>query len=112
MRIYISIPITGYDEAQQRAHAQHLSNYIRALGHEVVNPFDAPKPFEYEYEYLSEKEKYAYYMGFDIADLLRSDAAFFAFGWQMSKGCLLGNRAAEIYGIKRYYDLTKIPAFE
>lgn len=105
MRIYISIPITGYDEAQQRTHAQHLAGHIRALGHEAINPFDAPKPPKQ----FDEKEKYAYYMGHDIADLLRCDAAVFAFGWQMSKGCLLEHRATEIYGIKRYFDLTKIP---
>lgn len=105
MRIYISLPITGCDEAQQRAHAQHLADHIRALGHEAVNPFDTPTPPEH----FDEKEKYAHYMAFDIAVLLRSDAVLFAFGWQMSKGCLLENRAAEIYGIKQYYDLTKIP---
>lgn len=105
MRVYISIPITNHDETQQRAHAHYLADRIRDLGHEAVNPFDAPAPPEY----FNEGERYAYYMGHDIANLLQSDAVFFSFGWQLSKGCLLETRAAEIYGIKKYYDLTKIP---
>lgn len=106
MKIYISIPISGYDETQQRYHANHIADSIRALGHEVVTPFDLPSALS---DGASDKEKYATYMGSDIRELLLCDAVFFVFGWQTSKGCLLEHRAAEIYGIKRYYDLTNIP---
>ena len=51
-------------------------------------------------------------MGFDIADLLRSDAAYFSRGWEQSKGCRLEHAAAEIYGLKIYYALDRIPEAE
>lgn len=108
MKIYISIPITGHDLTKQRAKADHVASGIVALGHEPINPFGQPEPPEQ----LSEKERYAYYMGFDIADLLRSDAAYFCKGWQDSKGCRLEHAAAEIYGLPIYYALDKISEVE
>ena len=84
MKIYISIPIAGHDPEEQRAKAERFN----------------------------EKERYAYLMGFDIADLLRSDAAYFSRGWEQSKGCRLEHAAAEIYGLKIYYALDRIPEAE
>lgn len=108
MKIYISIPITGHDLDEQRAKAERLHQDIDAIGHDVINPFDVPEPPEH----FDDKERYAYYMGFDIADLLRSDAAYFSRGWEQSKGCRLEHAAAEIYGLKIYYELDKIPEAE
>lgn len=109
MKIYISIPITGHDEKTQRANARYIADRLRAMGHEPVNPFDKPAVPAILPDVLSDKEKYAMYMGWDIRELLLCDAVVFAFGWRHSKGCLLEHRAAEIYGLRQYYDLTKIP---
>ena len=38
--IYISIPMTGKDEAQQRRKADYWTRHFEALGYEVINPFD------------------------------------------------------------------------
>ena len=105
MRIYISIPISGHDLATQRAKASEIAEKIRALGHEPVNPFDTPEaPAE-----MSEKEKYAYYMGRDIEHLLMCDGAYFCEGWHKSQGCRVESYVAETYGIKRYHILRFIP---
>lgn len=83
MRIYVSIPISGHDLATQRAKAAEVAGMIKSLGHEPVNPFDTPEaPPE-----MSDKEKYAYYMGCDIERLLLCDAIFMCEGWKDSKGC-------------------------
>lgn len=108
MRIYISIPITGHDLEEQRAKAERFAKDIDAIGHDPINPFDCSTPPEH----FDEKQKTAYYMGFDIADLLLSDAAYFSRGWEQSKGCRLEHAAAEIYGLKIYYALDKIPEAE
>ena len=105
MRIYISIPITGHDPEKQRAKAERFAKDIDAMGHKPINPFDVPKPPEH----FCEKEKYAYYMGLDISGLLLCDAVYFSRGWEQSKGCRLEHAAAEIYGLKIFYALDKIP---
>lgn len=108
MRIYISIPISNHDLATQRATANEIAEKIRDLGHEPVNPFDTPEaPPE-----MSEREKYAYYMGEDIKRLLLCDAAYFCEGWHNSKGCLVESYIAETNGIRHYYDLRFIPKAE
>lgn len=105
MRIYISIPISGLDLAAQRAKASEIAGKIKALGHEPVNPFDTPEaPPE-----MSERERYAYYMGRDIEQLLLCDGAYFCEGWYDSKGCLVESYIAETYRIKHYHDLRFIP---
>lgn len=48
-------------------------------------------------------------MGFDISGLLLCDAVYFSRGWEQSKGCRLEHAAAEIYGLKIFYALDKIP---
>lgn len=108
MRIYISMPITGHDPEERRAKAGRFAMIIYAIGHDPVNPFDVPPPNAP----LSDEDAYAYYIAFDIADLLRSDAVYFSRGWQQSKACRLMHAAAEIYGIKIYYKLDKIPEAE
>lgn len=105
MKIYISVPISGLDLMTQTGIALEIAEKIRDLGHEPVNPFDTPlAPLG-----VTEKEKYAYYMGEDIKHLLMCDAAYFCEGWRGSNGCLLEFNAAQIYDIKRYVNINDIP---
>lgn len=98
MKIYISIPISGHDLAAQRAKAKEIADKLRKLGHEPVNPFDTPEaPPD-----MSDKERYAYYMGEDIKRLLMCDAIVICEGWNKSKGCCLEFHAASIYGLIQY----------
>lgn len=108
MRIYISIPISGHALEEQRAKAERFAKDIDAIGHDAINPFDVPEPPAC----LDERVKYAYYMGEDVKELLMCDAVYFSRGWEQSKGCRLEHAAAEIYGLKIYYALDKIPEAE
>lgn len=102
MKIYISIPISGLDLATQRATANEIADRIRELGHEPVNPFDTPEaPSE-----MSEREKYAYYMGEDIKRLLLCDAAYFHPHWTKSKGCRIEHHAAVTCGLETFYTFS------
>lgn len=105
MKIYISIPITGHNLAEQKAKAQRFAGYIDALGHDAINPFSVPDVTTN----VSEQVKYAHYMGEDLKELLMCDAAYFSRGWEESKGCRLEHTAAQIYNLKIYYALDKIP---
>lgn len=108
MKIYISIPITGHDPEAQRAKAERFTKDIDAIGHDAINPFDVSAPPEA----LSDRAKYAYYMGEDIKELLVCDAVYFSRGWEQSKVCQLEHAAAEIYGLSIFYQLDKIPEAE
>lgn len=105
MKIYISIPITGHNLATQRAKAAEIAEKIKALGHEAVNPFDTPEPSEG----LSEKERYAYYMGEDVKRLLMCDAIFLCEGWKKSKGCKVEYATADYYGLSVFHNISAIP---
>lgn len=99
MKIYISIPITGHDLKTQAGKAMEIAEKIKALGHEPVDPFDTLiAPHE-----MTEKEKYAYYMGEDIKCLLMCDAVYFCDGWMSSNGCNAKYQIARIYGLKTIY---------
>lgn len=105
MRIYISIPISNCDLAAQKAKAKDVAKRLKALGHEPVNPFDTPEAPKG----LSEKERYAYYMGEDIKKLLMCDAIFFCEGWYQSKGCRLEADVAIMYKLQEYGRFEDVP---
>lgn len=88
MKIYISLPITGYDIEERKARAAELKLRFEREGHEAVTPFDLN---------WEEGKDYAHYMGRDIEALLRCDAVYLDTGWQKSKGCCLEYRAVKIY---------------
>lgn len=88
MKIYVSLPITGYDIEERKARAAELKLRFEREGHEAVTPFD----LDWE-----EGKDYAHYMGRDIEALLRCDAAYLDTGWQKSKGCCLEYKAAALY---------------
>lgn len=105
MTIYLSIPITGHALVTQKAKAAEIAEQIRALGHEPVNPFDTPEPPAE----LSERERYAYYMGEDIKRLLMCDAILLCEGWRKSKGCNLEHETANAYGLLVFHNISAIP---
>lgn len=105
MKIYISIPISGHDLSAQREKANEIADKLRKLGHEPVNPFDTPEAPQG----LSDKEKYAYYMGEDIKRLFTCDAVFLCNGWSESRGCRLEAQTALIYDMKQYGRFEDVP---
>lgn len=108
MKIYISIPISNCDLDTQQAKAEEIAEKIKALGHEPINPFDtleAPQG-------MSEKEKYAYYMGEDIKRLLMCDAAYFHPHWIESKGCRVEQHVAVTYGLKTFYHFSEMVSID
>ena len=91
-RIYVSLPISGYDLDERKlcaicAEKQIVERYSKPL--QVITPFvvcpESDKP-------------YSYYMGKDIEALLECDAIYLCDGWQNSKGCMAEFEVARIYG--------------
>lgn len=101
MKIYISLPISGYPIEERVAYANMVRNNLievisqtcgflgRKKNLRVVTPFDiCPEP----------DKPYSYYMGKDIEALLECDAIYLCEGWQNSKGCMAEFEVARIYG--------------
>lgn len=102
-RVYISIPISGLNVVQQRAKAGEKADYLKGKGYEVFNPFDVPEPPQ---EYNSD-QKYAYYMGRDIEQLLLCDAIYMCKGWRDSKGCCIEHEIAVQRCMNVFYERTR-----
>lgn len=88
MKVYISLPITGFPLDIVKKRAGQYKEELHANGHEVVTPFDAcDEP----------GMSYAHYMGEDIKALLECDAIYLAPGWHGSKGCTAEYEVARVY---------------
>lgn len=92
-KLYISLPISNYDLAERKEHAEYVQNMLywtyKPNEWVIITPFDVcPETDKY----------YSYYMGRDIEMLLECDVVYFCKDWQNSKGCMTEFEVAKIYG--------------
>lgn len=90
-KVYISVPISGRDMKDVEADVERLRGIIEEWGMEAVSPLEVSPG--------GDDVSYAEHMGRDITALMGCDAALFAKGWEMSKGCALELYVAVHYGI-------------
>lgn len=99
MKVYISIPISGFSLEKCKKRANEVKQMIERKGHEAITPFDVcPEP----------DKPYSYYMGSDIEALIESDAILRCAGWSNSKGCHLESECAHIYNKKIFDHVNEI----
>lgn len=96
-KVYVSLPISGYNINCVKERAKRAAQYLRDKGHEPVTPFDVSP---------NENASYAEHIGKDINALLECDAVFFLRGWEQSKGCQLERHAAMIYDKEMMHDAS------
>ena len=91
MKIYISLPITGYDLQERKQYAENVNEKLQQIypDGEIITPFDVCTDLSLPYEEL---------IGKDIAALLTCDMVYTCKGSNDSKGCRLERYAALIYG--------------
>lgn len=90
MKVYISLPITGYSYTERRGKAAIVSSNLRDKGFEPVNPMNNG---------LGKHDVREAHMRTDIRLLLDCDAIYLCHGWQKSKGCVLERNIAEQCGM-------------
>ena len=92
MKIYISLPITGYDLQERKQYAESVKKRLQQIypESEIITPFDVCADTSLPYEEL---------IGKDIAALLTCDMVYVCNGSNHSQGCRLEHYAALIYGI-------------
>lgn len=88
MKVYISLPISGFPLDLVKKRAIQYKEKLQVDGYEVVTPFDV----------CSEPGRpYSFYMGEDIKALLECDAIYLAPGWHGSKGCTAEYEVARVF---------------
>ena len=100
MKIYISIPISGHDEGEQREKADGIKCALSRAGHRPVSPFDI---------YAGKNPTYADYICCDLRALADCDAIFLCDGWQFSRGCRIERTFAEEFAKHIMYETTGDP---
>lgn len=92
MKIYISLPITGYDLQERKRYAENVKKRFQQIypDGEIITPFDVCTDSSLPYEELTGK---------DIAEILTCDMVYVCNGSNNSKVCRLERYAALIYGI-------------
>ncbi len=99
MKIYISLPISGFNIARCKERADGVKLIIERKGHEAITPFDVCPDSD---------KPYSYCMGRDIEALLECDAILRCTGWSNSKGCALESECAYIYHKKIFNHVNEI----
>lgn len=88
MKVYISLPISGFPLPVVKERAEFYKKGLQSSGYDVITPFDV----------CAEPNKtYAYYMGKDIEALIECDAIFLAPGWHGSRGCTAEYEVAKVF---------------
>lgn len=100
-RIYISLPISGYDYRSRQRFAAKVAAVIATEGHIPVNPMWSSLNSIYEDKLKQAAEcegivptvdylpNHAEFMREDISELLNCDCICLCEGWEKSKGCVV-----------------------
>lgn len=113
MKVYVSGPISGYEEANLPAF-RLAADFIALSGHKAVVPHDiwawdhgdtkCPKAYTEGPEHSA-----ACYLRGDLLELLQCDAIYMIGGWQASVGAMLEHQVAAFTGLAMYYWDSAIP---
>lgn len=96
-KIYISLPISGYDLQERIDTAMQLEVRLRGAGYDVFNPLGQ----QWEAGLTTHD-----YMRRDIEGLLSCDAVVFLNGWNKSAGCHTEFCVAKAIGIEVFFEET------
>ena len=87
MRVYVSGPITGYENGNREAFVERV-RLLTEAGYEAVNPHDCSPdhPGECTGRSIDRPHRYGCYLRGDLRVLLDCDAITFLPGWEASPG--------------------------
>ena len=94
-KLYLSLPISGYDINERRATAERKKRELESLGFDVVNPLDNGLP---------EDAGTHAHMKRDIEMLLGCDAIYMMKRWLHSAGCKCEFDVATAIGLDVYFE--------
>lgn len=98
MKIYVSGPMTGYDDLNFPAFAA-ASEQLRAMGHEIISPAEIEHPDGSQWED---------YLRRDLHEMLSCGAILMLDGWHNSKGARLENFVAHEIGMLQFFSIEAV----
>ena len=94
-KVYISLPISGYDLDERKATALAMERKLGNLGYDVFNPLG---------EQFKDGHSTYKYMKDDLRALLDCDVIMFMKGWNRSAGCKCELDVATAIGIDVWFE--------
>ncbi len=89
MKVYISIPISGYDVGEVQEHADIVKSHLSRKGYTVISPFEI---------YAGKNPTYTDHILANLEKLFECDAVYICNSWRESKGCRIEHKVAEEFG--------------
>jgi hypothetical protein len=93
--LYLSAPISGYNEKERREMFEGKENELTKLGYSVLNPM------KNGLEWSAPTEQH---MKRDIIMLLQADGIYLMRGWNHSAGCLTELHVATACGMDVFFE--------
>lgn len=91
---FISLPITNQENTVKERFLKAVED-VKKLGYKPVAPYDIEELIN---EIEHPDHTLAYLMGKDVEILIDCDAIYSCKGWEISKGCQIERKTAEVYG--------------
>lgn len=90
MKIYISLPITGYDLQERKQYAESVKNRLQQIytEAEIITPFEVNPDPTLPYDELMKR---------CLVALNNCDAVYFCDGWKNSWGCTIEHEKAVVH---------------
>lgn len=95
MKVYISIPISGYDVGKVQEHIDIVKAHLSRKGYTAISPLEI---------YAGKNPTYKERILADLEKMLECDAVYFCNGWCESSGCRIEHKVAEELGMLFMYE--------
>ena len=105
MRVYLSGPMSGYNNHNFEAFNE-MAAWLRARGHEVVNPAEMGVIGDENGPYETHAEKLPMYLRRDLPAMLTCDGVVLLDGWGKSRGACAEVWVAKKCGLDFYVPTT------
>lgn len=94
MRVYISGPMTGLENHNEKAF-RDAERELSRFGHEAINPHEVCR-------FMHKDSKWTDYLREDLKAMLDCEAVVYLDGWESSHGAMLEINTAQRVGMKIY----------
>ena len=95
LKVYISLPITGFDVDERKERAMQTEVHLKGLGYDTYNPLGKD---------WVEGLTYQEYMRIGLEELMKCDVIYMLQGWHLSNGCGVELRVATSIGLEVWFE--------
>lgn len=104
MKIFISMPMHGVPEEELRKRFGEVEDRLEAEGHDWLHA----SIVGYDACGRDVKNMRIYNLARSMAIMSECDAVYFCKGWEKANGCMIEYAAANVYGLKVFYESAEV----